>query len=153
MLVKICQYSCAVAFSSAQGWSLPRVDLQGCCLLCTQLHPVNGLIALTLILPSQICGNTYSHKVDIFSLGLILFELLYPFSTQMERVKVCVILGHPQVQHLFKIAICLVKHPQEVPVLFSLEKSLAARSTTSLSALHRPPETLKINCSLPNVCS
>ncbi|XP_044540097.1 eukaryotic translation initiation factor 2-alpha kinase 3-like, partial [Gracilinanus agilis] len=37
--------------------------------------------------PEQIHGNTYSHKVDIFSLGLILFELLYPFSTQMERVK------------------------------------------------------------------
>ncbi|XP_020834728.1 eukaryotic translation initiation factor 2-alpha kinase 3 [Phascolarctos cinereus] len=37
--------------------------------------------------PEQIYGNTYSHKVDIFSLGLILFELLYPFSTQMERVK------------------------------------------------------------------
>ncbi|KAI1238103.1 hypothetical protein IHE44_0012816 [Lamprotornis superbus] len=36
---------------------------------------------------ARICGNTYSHKVDIFSLGLILFELLYPFSTQMERVK------------------------------------------------------------------
>ncbi|KFO32623.1 Eukaryotic translation initiation factor 2-alpha kinase 3, partial [Fukomys damarensis] len=32
-------------------------------------------------------GNNYSHKVDIFSLGLILFELLYPFSTQMERVR------------------------------------------------------------------
>lgn len=36
----------------------------------------------------QIHGNNYSHKVDIFSLGLILFELLYPFSTQMERVRV-----------------------------------------------------------------
>lgn len=36
----------------------------------------------------QIHGKNYSHKVDIFSLGLILFELLYPFSTQMERVRV-----------------------------------------------------------------
>nr|XP_023474526.1 eukaryotic translation initiation factor 2-alpha kinase 3 isoform X2 [Equus caballus] len=37
--------------------------------------------------PEQIHGNNYSHKVDIFSLGLILFELLYPFGTQMERVR------------------------------------------------------------------
>ncbi|XP_062852125.1 eukaryotic translation initiation factor 2-alpha kinase 3 [Trichomycterus rosablanca] len=37
--------------------------------------------------PEQLSGNSYSHKVDIYSLGLILFELLYPFRTQMERVK------------------------------------------------------------------
>ncbi|XP_060103856.1 eukaryotic translation initiation factor 2-alpha kinase 3 [Heteronotia binoei] len=37
--------------------------------------------------PEQVYGKTYSHKVDIFSLGLILFELLYPFTTQMERVR------------------------------------------------------------------
>ncbi|XP_069488306.1 eukaryotic translation initiation factor 2-alpha kinase 3 isoform X2 [Ambystoma mexicanum] len=38
--------------------------------------------------PEQIYGQSYSHKVDIFSLGLILFELLYPFSTQMERIRI-----------------------------------------------------------------
>ncbi|KAL0969528.1 hypothetical protein UPYG_G00228420 [Umbra pygmaea] len=37
--------------------------------------------------PEQLCGNSYSHKVDIYSLGLILFELLCPFRTQMERVQ------------------------------------------------------------------
>ncbi|XP_062325061.1 eukaryotic translation initiation factor 2-alpha kinase 3 [Osmerus eperlanus] len=37
--------------------------------------------------PEQLSGNSYSHKVDIFSLGLILFELLFPFRTQMERVR------------------------------------------------------------------
>ncbi|KAM3940408.1 eukaryotic translation initiation factor 2-alpha kinase 3 isoform 2-T2 [Leptodactylus fuscus] len=38
--------------------------------------------------PEQMYGQSYSHKVDIFSLGLILFELLYPFSTNMERVQI-----------------------------------------------------------------
>lgn len=38
--------------------------------------------------PEQLSGRPYSYKVDIFSLGLILFELLVPFSTQMERSKV-----------------------------------------------------------------
>ncbi|CAN9502617.1 unnamed protein product [Ophioblennius macclurei] len=37
--------------------------------------------------PEQLSGNSYSHKVDIYSLGLILFELLHPFRTQMERVR------------------------------------------------------------------
>lgn len=31
-------------------------------------------------------GKPYSYKVDIYSLGVILFELLVPFQTQMERV-------------------------------------------------------------------
>lgn len=73
---------------------------------------MSRLIYLTLILHFQICGNTYSHKVDIFSLGLILFELLYPFSTQMERVRVCTVSDYPQFDHLFKIAVCFVKHLQ-----------------------------------------
>lgn len=38
--------------------------------------------------PEQMEGKPYSHKVDIFSLGLIFFELFCPFSTQMERIKV-----------------------------------------------------------------
>ena len=33
-------------------------------------------------------GDSYNHKVDMYALGLILFELLTPFSTQMERIKV-----------------------------------------------------------------
>ncbi|KAJ7375195.1 Eukaryotic translation initiation factor 2-alpha kinase 3 [Desmophyllum pertusum] len=38
--------------------------------------------------PEQMEGKAYSHKVDIFSLGLIFFELFCPFGTQMERIKV-----------------------------------------------------------------
>ncbi|XP_052269812.1 eukaryotic translation initiation factor 2-alpha kinase-like isoform X4 [Dreissena polymorpha] len=40
--------------------------------------------------PEQMSGKKYSAKVDIFSLGVILFELLYPFATQMERVNTLV---------------------------------------------------------------
>lgn len=35
--------------------------------------------------PEQVSGQQYNYKVDIYSLGLILFELLIPFNTQMER--------------------------------------------------------------------
>ena len=38
--------------------------------------------------PEQVRRRPYNHKVDVYSLGLILFELLVPFSTQMERIKV-----------------------------------------------------------------
>ncbi|XP_039282758.1 eukaryotic translation initiation factor 2-alpha kinase [Nilaparvata lugens] len=37
--------------------------------------------------PEQVQGKPYSYKVDIYSLGLILFELLVPFSTEMERAQ------------------------------------------------------------------
>ncbi|XP_057656757.1 eukaryotic translation initiation factor 2-alpha kinase [Diorhabda carinulata] len=37
--------------------------------------------------PEQFRSRIYDYKVDIYSLGLIFFELLVPFSTEMERIK------------------------------------------------------------------
>ncbi|XP_018578917.1 eukaryotic translation initiation factor 2-alpha kinase [Anoplophora glabripennis] len=37
--------------------------------------------------PEQFHSRIYDYKVDIYSLGLIFFELLVPFSTDMERIK------------------------------------------------------------------
>jgi len=34
---------------------------------------------------SQFQMKPYDHKVDIYSLGLIFYELLVPFSTDMEK--------------------------------------------------------------------
>uniref|UniRef100_A0A3B4Z681 Eukaryotic translation initiation factor 2-alpha kinase 3 n=1 Tax=Stegastes partitus TaxID=144197 RepID=A0A3B4Z681_9TELE len=59
--------------------------------------------------PEQLSGNSYSHKVDIYSLGLILFELLYPFRTQMERVRVS------QQTHLSMVRSMLSLSPSERP--------------------------------------
>uniref|UniRef100_UPI00358EA748 eukaryotic translation initiation factor 2-alpha kinase 3 isoform X2 n=1 Tax=Myxine glutinosa TaxID=7769 RepID=UPI00358EA748 len=47
-----------------------------------------GRVGTTLYMsPEQLAGKVYSHKVDIYSMGLILFELMCPFSTQMERIQ------------------------------------------------------------------
>jgi len=41
---------------------------------------------LTYMSPEQLQRKPYNHKVDIYSMGLILIELLVPFSTQSERL-------------------------------------------------------------------
>lgn len=38
--------------------------------------------------PEQMNGEGYNYKIDIYSLGIILFELLIPFVTEMERINV-----------------------------------------------------------------
>ena len=37
--------------------------------------------------PEQLDRYPYDHKVDIYALGMILYELLVPFQTEMERIE------------------------------------------------------------------
>mmetsp|Transcript_50933 Transcript_50933/g.164885 ORF Transcript_50933/g.164885 Transcript_50933/m.164885 type:complete len:539 (-) Transcript_50933:107-1723(-) len=37
--------------------------------------------------PEQMEGSHYDHKVDIYALGMVMAELLYPVQTQMERAQ------------------------------------------------------------------
>uniref|UniRef100_A0A670ZGU0 Eukaryotic translation initiation factor 2-alpha kinase 3 n=1 Tax=Pseudonaja textilis TaxID=8673 RepID=A0A670ZGU0_PSETE len=85
--------------------------------------------------PEQIYGNAYSHKVDIFSLGLILFELLYPFSTQMERVR------HKMVKHMLSPspterpeAADIIENPLFEDLEFLVKPVLRQRSRTMSSS-------------------
>lgn len=51
---------------------------------CTFYHTKN-IGTLLYSSPEQLNDNFYDYKSDIYSLGLILFELLNPFKTQMEK--------------------------------------------------------------------
>ena len=59
--------------------------------------------------PEQKNGQTYNYKVDIYSLGIILFELLTPFGTEMERFLALTDLRQLNVPNGFDS-----QHPQEV---------------------------------------
>lgn len=59
--------------------------------------------------PEQINGQGYNYKVDIYSLGIILFELLTPFCTEMERVAALINLRKSVFPKLFD-----VDYPAEV---------------------------------------
>ncbi|XP_052102279.1 eukaryotic translation initiation factor 2-alpha kinase 3-like isoform X1 [Mytilus californianus] len=99
--------------------------------------------------PEQINGKTYGHKVDIFSLGMILFELFYCFSTQMERVKILLDVKRQRFSDSFKMEYPLetmyiswllspnpVERPSATEILNSdLLKDFSSRHTTSRNRL------------------
>ncbi len=43
--------------------------------------------------PEQLAGKQYNEKVDMYALGLILFELLCHMATKMEKINVCFIIS------------------------------------------------------------
>ena len=54
---------------------------------------MTGKVGTALYVAPELCQATsrikFSHKVDLYSLGIILFEMFYrPLSTGMERVKI-----------------------------------------------------------------
>lgn len=63
--------------------SSPEVESPG--INCAQRHTQQVGTHLYMS-PEQVSGKPYSYKVDIYSLGLILFELFATFNTEMERI-------------------------------------------------------------------
>lgn len=82
--------------------------------------------------PEQLNGGQYDYKVDIYSLGLILFELLVVFSTEMERIKALTSLRQNNFpveylaayeKELELLKKMLSKKPQERPTTFGIRAS------------------------------
>uniref|UniRef100_A0A1B0BSV7 Protein kinase domain-containing protein n=1 Tax=Glossina palpalis gambiensis TaxID=67801 RepID=A0A1B0BSV7_9MUSC len=57
------------------------------CSSSSRSHHTQGVGTTPYMSPEQLRGLPYNHKVDIYSLGLIFFELLVYFGTDMERSK------------------------------------------------------------------
>lgn len=86
--------------------------------------------------PEQLLGQHYDYKVDIYSLGLIFFELHVYFSTEMERIKTLRSLRDGQYPKDFA-----VNYPQQFDLL---QQMLSAQP-------EQRPQTKQLKSQLRNI--
>ncbi|XP_030020669.1 eukaryotic translation initiation factor 2-alpha kinase isoform X2 [Manduca sexta] len=85
--------------------------------------------------PEQLQGRPYSYKVDIYSLGLILYELLQPFGTESERVTCLLKLrNHMELSDEFRS-----HYPSETEVLKLMLSEEPGRRPTASGVRARAP--------------
>ncbi|XP_076261905.1 pancreatic eIF-2alpha kinase isoform X1 [Rhynchophorus ferrugineus] len=93
--------------------------------------------------PEQLNGEPYDYKVDIYSLGIILFELLVPFSTAMERVIVLTNLKEQKYPEGFQ-----QKYPAEYSLLESMLDKDPNKRLTTIEIKSRKPFNNNLSNSL-----
>eukprot|EP00058_Branchiostoma_floridae_P012183 XP_002597671.1 hypothetical protein BRAFLDRAFT_279796 [Branchiostoma floridae] len=69
------------------GSSPPLTPLEMPDVMAGETTHTSGVGTCTYASPEQLKGTTYNSKSDMYSMGVILFELFHPFGTEMERAK------------------------------------------------------------------
>lgn len=87
--IKVGDFGLVTALTGGSVVATPLEEPSGDNIFSSQSGRLTDQVGTQLYMsPEQIDGLKYNQSVDIFSLGLIFFELLWPFSTQMERIQV-----------------------------------------------------------------
>jgi len=98
-----------------------RTEVQGETEINTQIsntahNLTSGIGTYIYASPEQLASSqAYDNKTDIYSLGILLFELLWPFKTGMERIKTLTNIRNGQFPDHF-----IEKWPLELPFLRTL---------------------------------
>jgi serine/threonine protein kinase len=79
-------HSTAKANSSRGVSSLRRVSLSSSS-AAVEPQRTMGVGTASYTAPEVLASSRYDERSDLFSLGVVLFEMFHPFSTQMERLK------------------------------------------------------------------
>lgn len=123
--VKIGDFGLATAAIKAKttGGMIPKTDIEESKDSC-----LTGQVGTTLYIAPEVTQTSgkvsYTNKVDIFSLGVIFFEMVYPpLTTGMERVKVLSDLRRPE-----------IRFPEDLPK----RKNASCKKLISWLLLHDP---------------
>lgn len=84
-----CGYNCGGAGSAEDFMSSSTSGAAS-----PMMEHTKGVGTVTYASPEQLNQEDYTQKSDIYSLGIICFELFYPVATQMERTRILADLKH-----------------------------------------------------------
>ena len=126
----------------------------------SSLH-TKGVGTVTYASPEQLLQHDYTQRSDIYSLGIVAFELYYPMQTQMERTRVLADLkNHHRFPESFLryqpkeaalIWACIARDPQMRPLTGEILESSELMMTTASNCTLLPSSMTSSRCQSPQM--